>query len=135
MEEMPLENVLRKAEDAVSKSWGEKRVHGSMLPPCQKMAMMKCMTCFPGRVLRSEASATHRQCCCMLLLRAMAKIGASSLHRQLLECFWVSLYTIASLSLSIYAFRYLGQHYNPIISRTPGPSSALVPPIVEQLER
>jgi hypothetical protein len=49
----------------------------------------------------------------------MAKIGTPSFQDWLFDSFWTLLYTIASLSLCLYTFRYLGEHFVPVTSDTP----------------
>lgn len=49
----------------------------------------------------------------------MAKIGTPSFQHQLFDSFWILLYTVASLLLCLFAFRYLGGHFIPIVTDTP----------------
>jgi hypothetical protein len=49
----------------------------------------------------------------------MAKIGTPSFQHQLFDSFWALLYTAASLSLCLLAFRYLSGHFTPITTDTP----------------
>ena len=47
----------------------------------------------------------------------MARVGTEKVHRQLRDCAWVLLYTIASLSFSFYAFHRLSRQFIPIITK------------------
>ena len=65
--------------------------------------------------LRSEPSAKGTVIIAAAI--AMASVGTSKIHRQALDCLWVLLYTVASLSFSFYAFHHLSRQFIPITTR------------------
>ncbi|KAG9189125.1 hypothetical protein G6011_05993 [Alternaria panax] len=47
----------------------------------------------------------------------MARVDTSKVHRQVFDCLWVLLYTVASLSFSLFAFPHPSRQFVPITTR------------------
>ena len=55
----------------------------------------------------------------LLSLSAMAEVATTDkVHRRVIDCLWVLLYTIASLSFSFYAFHQLSRQLIPTVANS-----------------
>jgi len=54
----------------------------------------------------------------LLSLDAMAEVTTDKVHRRVIDCLWVLLYTIASLLFSFYAFHQLSRQLIPTVANS-----------------